>query len=83
MPGLNLIAPDCHLRSLQLHRVLAKAALEGRGIDFFQLYLTRQNFLLPVLVLWFGSLKFRHHFFGKEFKALANVFVAVLTRLVQ
>ena len=48
-----------------------------------KLNLANQTFLLLLLILRLRCLEFRHHLFGKELQAFANLFMTVFTRLVQ
>ena len=48
-----------------------------------ELNLANQTFLLLLLMLRLRGLEFRHHLFGKELQAFANLFITVFARLVQ
>ena len=52
-------------------------------IDIFKLNLARHHRGFPFLMFRFHGVKLRHHFFGKQFQAVADVFVGGLARLIE
>ena len=68
---------------LDRRKLLSKTLAARFYVDFLEFYLSGHQFALPVLISRLNSAELRHHFFGEQLEAFADIVLRVVARLVE